>query len=68
MFQRSSLSERDSLLKTIGNVLHPSVPVHNDEDFNEVVRTNGDCTGTLTSVAAYCLLWNCPPTFLVSVF
>jgi len=37
-------SERDSLLKTIGNVLHPSVPVHNDEDFNEVVRTNGDCT------------------------
>ena len=29
----------------IGNVLHPSVPVHNDEDFNEVVRTNGDCEG-----------------------
>jgi len=36
--------ERDALLTAIGNVLHPSVPVHNDEDFNEVVRTNGDCT------------------------
>jgi len=37
-------NERDALVSTIGNVLHPSVPVHNDEDFNEVVRTHGDCT------------------------
>jgi len=36
--------ERDLLVTMIGNVLHPSVPVHNDEDFNEVVRTSGDCT------------------------
>lgn len=35
--------ERHSLVCTIGNLLHPSVPVHNNEDFNEVVRTNGDC-------------------------
>ena len=37
--------ERYALVTMIGNVLHPSVPVHNNEDFNEIVRTNGDCTG-----------------------
>lgn len=36
--------ERYALVTMIGNVLHPSVPVHNNEDFNEIVRTNGDCT------------------------
>jgi len=35
--------QRDHLLTTIGNLLHPSVPINNNEDFNEVVRTSGDC-------------------------
>lgn len=34
--------ERLHYLRQIGNLLHPSVVVHDDEDFNEVVRTIGD--------------------------
>ncbi len=36
-------SERNEALKEMGNILHPSVPVTDNEDFNRVERTNGDC-------------------------
>ncbi|CAF0728653.1 unnamed protein product [Brachionus calyciflorus] len=36
-------SERNEALKELGNILHPSVPVTDNEDFNRVERTNGDC-------------------------
>ena len=29
-------------LRQVGNLLHPSVVVHDDEDNNEIVRTSGD--------------------------
>lgn len=35
---------RNSALREVGNHLHPSVPVSNDEDENKVERTFGDCT------------------------
>lgn len=35
-------SERDANLTQIGNVLHPSVPISNNEDDNKVERTFGD--------------------------
>lgn len=35
--------ERNEGLKELGNILHPSVPVTDNEDFNRVERTNGDC-------------------------
>lgn len=35
--------ERNEALKEMGNILHPSVPVTDNEDFNRVERTNGDC-------------------------
>lgn len=35
---------RNAALGEIGNHLHPSVPVSNDEDENEVVRVHGDVT------------------------
>jgi seryl-tRNA synthetase len=36
-------SERNEALKEMGNILHPSVPVTDNEDFNRVERTFGDC-------------------------
>ncbi|XP_021914343.1 serine--tRNA ligase, cytoplasmic isoform X3 [Zootermopsis nevadensis] len=36
--------ERNGALREIGNHLHESVPVSNDEDENRVERTFGDCT------------------------
>jgi len=36
-------SERSDALKELGNILHPSVPVTDNEDFNRVERTFGDC-------------------------
>ncbi|XP_031825415.1 seryl-tRNA synthetase [Nomia melanderi] len=38
--------ERNNSLKEIGNILHESVPISNDEDENKVERTYGDCTQT----------------------
>lgn len=35
--------ERNEALKEMGNILHPSVPVTDDEEFNRVERTFGDC-------------------------
>ncbi|XP_068604480.1 serine--tRNA ligase, cytoplasmic [Brachionichthys hirsutus] len=38
-------AERFEYLREIGNLLHPSVPISNDEDAdNKVERTSGDCT------------------------
>ncbi|XP_046741402.1 serine--tRNA ligase, cytoplasmic [Diprion similis] len=37
-------TERRSALREVGNHLHASVPVSNDEDENKVERTFGDCT------------------------
>ncbi|KAF7401304.1 hypothetical protein HZH68_007124 [Vespula germanica] len=37
-------SERNSALREVGNHLHESVPVSNDEEENKVERTYGDCT------------------------
>lgn len=34
---------RNTALREVGNHLHPSVPVSNDEDENKVERTFGDC-------------------------
>lgn len=36
-------NERNEALKEMGNILHPSVPVTDDEEFNRVERTFGDC-------------------------
>ncbi|XP_046393293.1 serine--tRNA ligase, cytoplasmic isoform X2 [Ischnura elegans] len=36
--------ERNAALREIGNHLHKSVPISNDEDENGVERTFGDCT------------------------
>ncbi|CAL7949495.1 unnamed protein product [Xylocopa violacea] len=36
--------ERNCALKEIGNILHESVPISNDEEENKVERTYGDCT------------------------
>jgi len=36
-------NERNEALKEMGNILHESVPVTDNEDFNRVERTNGDC-------------------------
>lgn len=36
-------NERSEGLKEMGNILHASVPVTDNEDFNRVERTNGDC-------------------------
>lgn len=36
-------SVRNSALREVGNHLHPSVPVSNDEEENKVERTFGDC-------------------------
>lgn len=36
--------ERNELLPLIGNLVHDSVPVSNDEAENRVERTFGDCT------------------------
>ncbi|XP_047996635.1 serine--tRNA ligase, cytoplasmic [Leguminivora glycinivorella] len=35
---------RSAALREIGNHLHESVPVHDDEEHNKVERTHGDCT------------------------
>lgn len=35
---------RNESLREIGNLLHPSVPVDDNEDNNRVERTWGDCT------------------------
>uniref|UniRef100_A0A3P8TUX3 Serine--tRNA ligase, cytoplasmic n=1 Tax=Amphiprion percula TaxID=161767 RepID=A0A3P8TUX3_AMPPE len=38
-------AERFEYLREIGNLLHPSVPISNDEDAdNKVERTSGDCS------------------------
>ncbi|XP_055707372.1 serine--tRNA ligase, cytoplasmic [Phlebotomus papatasi] len=39
-------SKRNSALREVGNYLHESVPVSNDEDENRVERTFGDCSRT----------------------
>lgn len=39
----STENERNESLKEMGNILHPSVPVTDNEDFNRVERTFGDC-------------------------
>lgn len=36
-------NERNEALKEMGNLLHESVPVTDNEDFNRVERTFGDC-------------------------
>lgn len=36
-------AERNEALKEMGNILHESVPVTDNEDFNRVERTFGDC-------------------------
>ncbi|XP_076283893.1 seryl-tRNA synthetase isoform X1 [Lasioglossum baleicum] len=36
--------DRNRALKEIGNVLHESVPISNDEEENKVEKTYGDCT------------------------
>lgn len=41
-----SEKKRDKLLVSVGNWLHKSVVVSNDEDDNEVVKTFGDCETT----------------------
>uniref|UniRef100_A0A0K0F999 serine--tRNA ligase n=1 Tax=Strongyloides venezuelensis TaxID=75913 RepID=A0A0K0F999_STRVS len=41
-----SEAKRDKLLVSIGNWLHESVVVSDNEDNNEVVRTYGDCEST----------------------
>lgn len=35
--------ERNAALREVGNHLHESVPISNDEDENKVERTYGDC-------------------------
>lgn len=35
--------DRNAVLREIGNHLHESVPISNDEDENKVERTHGDC-------------------------
>uniref|UniRef100_A0A6G3MG96 serine--tRNA ligase n=1 Tax=Henneguya salminicola TaxID=69463 RepID=A0A6G3MG96_HENSL len=35
--------ERDDILNEIGNILHCSVFISNNEEFNEVLRISGDC-------------------------
>lgn len=37
-------NDRNEALKEMGNLLHESVPVTDNEDFNRVERTHGDCT------------------------
>ncbi|XP_043255177.1 serine--tRNA ligase, cytoplasmic [Colletes gigas] len=44
MHMSSAESARNSALKEIGNFLHESVPISNDEEENKVERTYGDCT------------------------
>jgi len=39
-------NKRDNLLATVGNIVHSSVPVHTNEDFNEVVGTFGAFEGS----------------------
>lgn len=34
--------EVDTLMRTVGNFVHDTVPVHHDEKFNETVRTWGE--------------------------
>ncbi|RMZ93000.1 serine--tRNA cytoplasmic [Brachionus plicatilis] len=41
-------TERNEALKEMGNILHPSVPVTDDEEFNRVERTFGDCEAKKT--------------------
>lgn len=41
---KTTESERNSALREVGNHLHESVPVSNDEEENKVERTWGDCT------------------------
>lgn len=35
--------ERNAALREVGNHLHETVPISNDEDENKVERTFGDC-------------------------
>ena len=48
-------------LRQIGNLLHPSVVVHDDEDNNEIVRTHGDIEVyfgvILKAMTVVCYLW-----------
>lgn len=49
-------AERDRLVLTVGNVLHESVPVSNDEDTGNVtVRTFGDVTRRLKMTHVDCM-------------
>ena len=39
--EAKAAAERDAALGTIGNLVHDSVPVNNDEEHNEIVKTFG---------------------------
>ena len=39
---KSTQKSRDQMLREIGNIVHSSVPIHNDEDFNRTERQFGD--------------------------
>jgi seryl-tRNA synthetase len=39
--EKEASDKRDKALGPIGNLVHDSVPVNNNEDFNEVVKTHG---------------------------
>lgn len=41
--EKELLQNRDSILSEMGNIVMPDVPIHNDEDFNKVLRTFGEC-------------------------
>jgi len=38
----TTMKQRDALIGTVGNFVHDSVPVSNNEDDNEIVRTHGE--------------------------
>lgn len=40
----SAEKARSAALREVGNHLHESVPVDDDEDHNGIERTHGDCT------------------------
>jgi seryl-tRNA synthetase len=40
--EKTLLAKIDQLVNTVGNIVHDSVPISNNEDDNAVVRTWGD--------------------------
>mmetsp|Transcript_15876 Transcript_15876/g.25788 ORF Transcript_15876/g.25788 Transcript_15876/m.25788 type:complete len:453 (-) Transcript_15876:530-1888(-) len=49
--------ELDVLLPLVGNLVHPSVVVHNDEEFNKVEATYGECKSDEDIIPHNQLLW-----------